>query len=262
MQVKEIMTKNPACCTPDSTLQEVAQMMVEHDCGCIPVVDSHLGMKPIGTITDRDITVRSFATGKNPLKLKASDIMTTDIVTIKPTASVQECSNVMKENDIRRVLVVDENGKCYGIVAQADVAQYGPNPNLISEVVHDISESAPSPNQQGTKEFRNKESFSVKKSFLNINSLLPLLAGLGAGAALKYYFYPEIELKGRVKVKRRIALPTDKAPEPIHTKPLKVSNSTVGQDTSKTASGITGEVTSSQHEETLSNKEIGRTATP
>ena len=63
MNVAEIMTKDPACCTPDTSPQEVAQMMVECDCGCVPVVDSKDSKMPVGMITDRDITVRVVAKG-------------------------------------------------------------------------------------------------------------------------------------------------------------------------------------------------------
>jgi CBS domain-containing protein len=66
MNVGEIMTKDPACCTPDTGLQEVAQMMVDCDCGCIPVVDSEGSKMPVGMITDRDITCRVVAKGQNP----------------------------------------------------------------------------------------------------------------------------------------------------------------------------------------------------
>src|SRR5215218_7365045 len=105
MRVSEVMTNNPACCTPDSGLQEVARMMVENDCGCIPVVDSYLEMKPVGTITDRDITVCTVAGGQNPLVMKASDIMSINIATVNPDTSLEECLKTMEERDIRRILV-------------------------------------------------------------------------------------------------------------------------------------------------------------
>jgi CBS domain-containing protein len=64
MQVREIMTANPAVATSDTSLRQIAQMMVEHDCGCVPIVQDMTGKKPIGTITDRDITIRAFATDR------------------------------------------------------------------------------------------------------------------------------------------------------------------------------------------------------
>jgi len=186
MQIREIMTPNPTCCTPDSTLQEVARLMQENDCGCIPIVDSRAGMKPVGTITDRDITIRTVATNRNPIDMKASDIMTTDIATVKPEMSIEQCFDVMEDREIRRVLVVDEQGKCCGIVAQADVVQSNTNPIRTNEVIREISESAPSYNQRIPADGRNYKSQSSYQTFLSSGSVLPLLIGLGSGVGLMY----------------------------------------------------------------------------
>lgn len=124
MEVKDIMTKNPACCTTDSNLQEVAQLMVEHDCGETPVVENKQNMKLVGVITDRDITCRSVAVGKNPLKMTAGDCMSSPCITVTLDMSLEDCCKVMEENQVRRVPVVDESGACCGIVAQADIAQH------------------------------------------------------------------------------------------------------------------------------------------
>src|SRR5215213_7779345 len=188
MQVREIMTPNPACCTPDSTLQEVARMMREHDCGCIPVVNSLTDMKPVGTITDRDITIRTLADNQNPMNMKASDIMTADIATVTPETTLEECFDVMEDREIRRVLIVDERGKCCGIVAQADVVQSGVNPIRANRVIREISESSPSRHQAASTGGQNYKSYLNKQSFISGNSLFPLLVGLGSGVALMYLF--------------------------------------------------------------------------
>jgi CBS domain-containing protein len=186
MQIREIMTPNPTCCTPDTTLQEVARLMQENDCGCIPVVDSQSGMKPVGTITDRDITIRTVAANRNPINMKASEIMTTNIATVKPQMSIEQCFDVMEDREIRRVLVVDEQGKCCGIVAQADVVQSNINPVRTNEVIREISESSPSYNQRISADRRNNQSRSSIPSYLNSGSLLPLLIGIGSGVGLMY----------------------------------------------------------------------------
>jgi CBS domain-containing protein len=187
MQIREIMTHNPACCTPDSTLQEVAQMMKDNDCGCIPVVDSQAGMKPVGTITDRDITIRTVADSHNPINMKASDIMTTNIATVTPHASIEECFDVMEDREIRRVLVVDERGRCCGIVAQADVVQSRVNPIRTNKVIREISESAPSENRRNSNARRNSQYGSKMPSFMSSDSVMPLLIGIGSGVALMYW---------------------------------------------------------------------------
>ena len=141
MNVKEVMTANPACCTPDTGLQEVAQMMVDNDCGCIPVVDGKETKMPLGMITDRDIACRVVAKGQNPLDLTAQDAMTTTVVSVTPETSLEECCNLMEESQIRRVLVVDQDGSCCGIVAQADVATNA-GQAVTAEVVQEVSKGA------------------------------------------------------------------------------------------------------------------------
>jgi CBS domain-containing protein len=141
MQVKDIMTREPACCTPDTNLQEVARMMVERDCGGIPVVDERRSMKPMGIVTDRDICCRTVAAGKNPLGMRAGDSMSSPCVTVTPEMSVEDCCRMMEENKIRRVPVVDERGACCGIVAQADIARHAPEQETAG-VVKEVSRAA------------------------------------------------------------------------------------------------------------------------
>jgi CBS domain-containing protein len=288
MQVKEIMTENPVCCTPETNLQEVAKLMLEHDCGLIPVVNNQENKKPVGTITDRDIAVRTFAVGQNPLEIKASNIMTMGVTTVTPETSVQECCDVMEDKKIRRVLVVDNSGGVCGIVAQADVAEHG-HPELISDMIEEISESPASPNPRRFMNSRNNQSSSNQRysndysneyanrrasnrmppppppqyrmenapqyrterysgsndeSSFNFNSLLPLLIGIGAGVALKYYYMPEKESKSGGVVARRdlSSASIQEAREEIkkHTPDLTKSNLTNRAETKEV---ITGRVT-------------------
>jgi CBS domain-containing protein len=141
MQVKDVMTPDPACCTPDSTLQRVAEMMVENDCGEIPVVENIASMLPVGVITDRDITCRTVAKGLNPLTMTVGECMTTPCVTVTPDMSLDECCRRMEENQIRRVPVVDAGGACCGIVALADIAKHAPKRET-AEVVKEVSQSS------------------------------------------------------------------------------------------------------------------------
>jgi CBS domain-containing protein len=124
MYVHEIMAADPICCTPETNLEDVARMMCQQDCGEIPVVDSLASRKVIGVITDRDITCRAVAAGRNPLELNAKDCMTSPVVAVPPDLSLEECSRVMQFKQIRRVPVVDATRACVGIVSQADLAQH------------------------------------------------------------------------------------------------------------------------------------------
>jgi CBS domain-containing protein len=186
MQIGEIMTANPACCTPDTRLNDVARMMEQNDCGCIPVVGSFSGMEPIGTITDRDITIRTVAANQNPVDMKASDVMTADIATVTPQASIEECLGVMEGRGIRRVLVVDAEEKLCGIVAQADVVQSAARPLRTNKAIREISESSPSKNENAVIRMRAGRK-NAPQSFVTGGGLIPLLVGLGAGSALTYF---------------------------------------------------------------------------
>jgi CBS domain-containing protein len=139
MKVREIMTRDPACCTRDTRIEEVARMMVERDCGEIPVVASARNPVPVGVITDRDIVTRTVASGRNPIGMMASEVMTTPVVTTTPDASVEDCARMFAVHQVRRVPVVDDQGQCCGIVAQADLALAGPD-RVTVEVVREVSQ--------------------------------------------------------------------------------------------------------------------------
>src|SRR6478672_5964610 len=110
MQVKDVMTANPACSTPETPLHEVARLMLEHDCGEIPVVESQERKVLTGVVTDRDIVCRIIAKGKDPREATAGDAMTSPAVSVTSDASLEECSRLMEQKQIRRVPIVDDNG--------------------------------------------------------------------------------------------------------------------------------------------------------
>jgi CBS domain-containing protein len=136
MKLTEIMTRNPAVCSEDTAVQEVARTMVSRDCGALPV--ARAGGAPSGIITDRDVVVRAVAAGKNPLTLTARDCMTSPAITIREDASVEECTELMQAKKIRRILVVDSSGALVGIVAQADIARHASRKDA-GELVRDVS---------------------------------------------------------------------------------------------------------------------------
>ena len=123
MLVKDIMTKQTCTVTLGTDIPTVARLMVSYDVGAIPVVNNG---KPVGIITDRDIVVRSLAKGQDPVGHKVEDYMTPSVVTVRETADLHECVLLMEQHQIRRMLVVNGEGKLRGIVAQADVARHAP----------------------------------------------------------------------------------------------------------------------------------------
>lgn len=138
MQLREIMTDAPICCTPEMSLQHAARLMGEGNFGALPVVDDLTNMKPIGVITDRDIVLRSLAIGRDPSFLRVEDCMSAPCITMTPEDDLDECCDLMEANQIRRVFVIDVDERCCGIVAQADVAKTAPR-DKIAEVVREIS---------------------------------------------------------------------------------------------------------------------------
>jgi CBS domain-containing protein len=122
MTVASVMTKTPACCTPKSSLTDVARMMIDNNCGQIPVVEDLTSYKLTGVITDRDITTRIVAKGVNSKEAKACDCMTTPCVSVSGDTSLKSCCETMETNKVRRLPVVDDKGCVVGIISLADVA--------------------------------------------------------------------------------------------------------------------------------------------
>jgi CBS domain-containing protein len=137
MKVKDIMTRSPACCGPESSLQAAAKLMVDHDCGEIPVVDA--AGKPIGVITDRDICCRAVAEGSNPLTMNVGECMSSPCITVTESQTLSDCLDVLERHQIRRAPVVDESGRCIAIVSQADVVRYGTRRDA-AELVRAVSQ--------------------------------------------------------------------------------------------------------------------------
>lgn len=139
MTVNGVMTEDPVCCTADTSLVDVAKLMVDNDCGEIPIVDED--MHPVGVVTDRDITCRTVAKGINPLELTAADCMTSPCLAITADTDLTECCHMLEDHQLRRLLVVDEDGCLCGIVAQADVAKHA-SAIETAQVVREISQAA------------------------------------------------------------------------------------------------------------------------
>jgi CBS domain-containing protein len=122
VRVSDIMTPEPACCTPDSTARDAALLMKQYDCGSIPVVDKVHTLRLVGTVTDRDLAVRGLALNKGP-ETPIRELMTGEPITAGPDDEVEIVREVMVSRQVRRVPVVDADGALVGIVAQADLAR-------------------------------------------------------------------------------------------------------------------------------------------
>jgi CBS domain-containing protein len=133
--VEEIMTTNPRTVNVDDTVLQAAQVMRDNDIGDAIVVDDG---QVTGIVTDRDISVRAVADGRDPDSTPVAEIATTGIKAIEPGASVDDALRMMREHDIRRLPVV-KNGRPVGIVSLGDLAvEREPDSTLA-----DISAAAP-----------------------------------------------------------------------------------------------------------------------
>lgn len=139
MLIRDIMTKDPACCTPDTPLTEVARLMLTHDCGAIPVCEGADSRRVSGVVTDRDITVRVVAAKKDPNRVTAGEVMSHPVAVVHVEESLEQALKTMEANQIRRAPVVDGAGCLAGIVAQADIARVGA-PQQVAELVQEVSQ--------------------------------------------------------------------------------------------------------------------------
>jgi CBS domain-containing protein len=138
MRVEEIMSKDPACCAPETKLTEVARMMADRDVGQIPVLDAKT-RHPLGVVTDRDITVRAVARGRNPGELTAREVMSSPAVTTTPDARIEDACRALEDRRFRRMPVVAHDGSCCGMLSQADIAQHA-SERMTAEVVRKVSQ--------------------------------------------------------------------------------------------------------------------------
>ena len=136
----EIMTPSPQCCAGETLLNEVANLMLEADCGEIPVTDA--SKRVIGVVTDRDIVIRVVAKGKTPSAVTAAECMSEPVVVVKENATLADVISVMEENQIRRVPVVDASGVLCGIISQADIA-HAADETETGEMVREVSKDSP-----------------------------------------------------------------------------------------------------------------------
>src|SRR4051794_6838977 len=134
--IKDVMTSDPRTIEADKSVAYAAKMMRDEDVGLAPVVE---GDKLIGMLTDRDIAIRVVAEGKNPEQVTVREVASQQVVTIDPQQDLDEALRIMAKHQVRRLPVVEEDGRLVGVVAQADVARKGDD-SRTGELVQEISQ--------------------------------------------------------------------------------------------------------------------------
>jgi len=133
--IRDVMTSNPCSIDAEKSVAYAAKMMKEEDVGLAPIVE---GDKLVGMLTDRDIAIRVVAEGRNPDQTKVREVASNQVVTIDPQQDLDEALRIMAKHQVRRLPVVEEDGRLVGVVAQADIAREGDD-NRTGELVEEIS---------------------------------------------------------------------------------------------------------------------------
>lgn len=137
VRAREIMTKDVKAVRPGAGLEEVARIMRDENTGIVPVVDE--GNRLRGVVTDRDIVMRTLASGNDPRTVRVSDIMSEDIDAVTPDEELRDVVNLMGDKQIRRVPVVQENDELVGIISMADVATRADFDEDLQDALEEIS---------------------------------------------------------------------------------------------------------------------------
>jgi CBS domain-containing protein len=118
MKVREIMTKDPKCCGPDTNLAAAAELMWNNDCGVLPVVEDG---KLAGIITDRDVCIAVGTRNRLPTEIKVGDAAAHEVRTCSPEDDVETAMAIMRREQVRRLPVVSDAGRLEGILALNDI---------------------------------------------------------------------------------------------------------------------------------------------
>ena len=137
MKVADLMTRDVETIGPSATIQEAAERMKAENVGSLPVCqDSRL----VGTLTDRDITVRVTAEGRDPRTTLVRDAMTRQLVTVRPQQDVADAEQLMLDRQVRRLPVVETDGRLAGYITLATIARREADEKAVGRVLKGISQ--------------------------------------------------------------------------------------------------------------------------
>ena len=135
---REIMSPRIITCTPETSLEVAARMMAEHGCGALLVVDHLAQRRLLGIITDRDIICRGVAKGLPPLDATVASCMSAPVVTVGHGEEIEDACRLLASRQLRRLPVMDDEGRCCGMLSQADIARHAPA-EVTAELVRTVS---------------------------------------------------------------------------------------------------------------------------
>ena len=139
MKIRDILTKNPEVIHPDATICEAARKMKHHDIGMLPVCD---GDRLVGSVTDRDLTIRAIAAGCDPFKTKVREVMTGRVRYCYDDSDLEEAARIMEGEQVRRLPVLNKEKRLIGIISVGDLAVRSHDERLVEEVMERVCEPA------------------------------------------------------------------------------------------------------------------------
>jgi len=139
MQIREIMTREPVVIGPDMVLRDAAETMRDLDSGVMPVGQND---RLVGMLTDRDITIRATAAGKDPNQTRVEEVMTPDVVYCFEDDDARDAALKMEEHQLRRLIVLNRDKRLVGILSLGDLAVHTADDGLAGEVAEAVSEPA------------------------------------------------------------------------------------------------------------------------
>ena len=145
MKCKDVMTSDLSLCVGTDMVSGAARLMKEGAVGPVPVVEDLQSRKVEGILTDRDIAVKVVAEGHDPASTEVRDVMTRRLIACGPEDDIKAATEAMAREQVRRVLVVDQDGTLQGIISQADVARRIGDTRKTGSVVRDISRPGAQP---------------------------------------------------------------------------------------------------------------------
>jgi CBS domain-containing protein len=139
MKVRDIVTNDPEVIHPEATICEAARKMKEHDIGMLPVCD---GERLVGSLTDRDLTIRAIAEGADPFRTRVSEVMTQKVHWCYEDEDLESAAHTMEEAQIRRLPVMNRQKRLVGIISIGDLAVRSRDEKLLEEVMEEVCQPA------------------------------------------------------------------------------------------------------------------------
>jgi CBS domain-containing protein len=143
-KAEDIMTRDPEVCPQDASVLDAVTVMYENDCGIVPVVDESGTCQ--GVVTDRDICLDVILNRKNPESTPLRDVMTTDVLGCTPDTPLDTVVTEMRDRQVRRMVVLDNQQKCIGVISEGDIARRAEERRVVGDLVSGVTEDL-SPSQ-------------------------------------------------------------------------------------------------------------------